>query len=121
MVYLNMIPVITNWDFLFGLNPMYYVYILYSKTANKYYIGHSDDVQRRLSEHNDPLANKDKFCAKNGPWEIVYTEPDFITRADAMKREKQIKSWKSRKKIEELISANSAGTISSVGIPMLRD
>jgi putative endonuclease len=93
---------------------MYYVYILFSKTANKYYIGHTDYVQRRLSEHNDPLANMGKFCSKNGPWEIVYTESDFATRADAMKREKQIKSWKSRKKIEELVNAYSANVISSV-------
>ena len=100
---------------------MFYVYILFSKTANKYYIGSSDDVQRRLSEHNDPLANKGKFCAKNGPWEIVYIESGFAARADAIRREKQIKSWKSRKKIEELVSAYSASTISSVGIPMHRD
>jgi putative endonuclease len=98
-----MIPVSNNRDFLFGINPMFYVYILFSKTANKYYIGHTDDVQRRLSEHNDPLASTGKFCAKNGPWEIVFVQSDFVTRADAMKREKQIKSWKSRKKIEELM------------------
>ncbi|MBK8875501.1 MAG: GIY-YIG nuclease family protein [Bacteroidetes bacterium] len=37
---------------------MFFVYINYSTSFNKYYIGHSDDPSRRLLEHNDPKYNK---------------------------------------------------------------
>jgi putative endonuclease len=81
------------------------VYILYSKSADKYYIGHTNDIHRRLKEHNDPSATTGKFCAKNGPWELCFTEEGFSCRAEAMNREKQIKSWKSRKMIIQLINS----------------
>jgi len=96
----------------------FFVYILYSATVDKYYVGHTNDINRRLTEHNDLLADSGKYCVKNGPWKLVYSESRFQTRADAMAREKQIKSWKSRKKIEEIIKNKTHGTISSVGIPM---
>jgi putative endonuclease len=92
----------------------FFVYILHSKTVDKYYIGHTNDIQRRLLEHNDPLANNSKFCGKNGPWQLVYLESNFPTRSDAALREKQMKAWKSRKKIVSLI-----GSSGSVGIPIL--
>ena len=31
---------------------MYYIYILYSVPADKFYIGQTGDVQKRLEEHN---------------------------------------------------------------------
>ena len=40
------------------------VYILYSKSADKYYIGHTKDMTRRLAEHNDPYAASGKVCVK---------------------------------------------------------
>ncbi len=92
----------------------FFVYILYSSTADKYYVGHTNDIQRRLGEHNDNSANSSKFCSKNGPWQLVYYEADFPTRSEAASREKQIKAWKSRKKIESLINS-----CRSVGIPIL--
>jgi putative endonuclease len=81
---------------------MYSVYILYSSATNRYYVGHTSDVQRRLREHNDG-ARLSRYTLKNGPWELVYGESDFVSRSEAMKREKQIKGWKSRKMIERLI------------------
>jgi putative endonuclease len=40
-----------------------------------------------------------------GPWELVYCE-EYATRADAMRRERQIKSWKDRDMIAQLVSAS---------------
>jgi len=37
---------------------MFYVYILYSQKYDRYYIGHSPDVDKRLKEHNNPRENK---------------------------------------------------------------
>jgi putative endonuclease len=32
----------------------FYVYILFSPASDKYYIGHTPDVEKRLYEHNHP-------------------------------------------------------------------
>ncbi len=81
----------------------YFVYILKSETTSKYYIGHTDDLDRRLSEHNNPEYQGSKYTKRNqGPWRCVYTE-EYSTRSEAMKREREIKAKKSRKYIEMLI------------------
>ena len=89
------------------MDDKFHVYILHSSTTDSYYVGHTNDVNRRLEEHNDLFANHGKCCVKNGPWVLKYSESDFDTRADAMKREKQIKAWKSKKMIEKLINGRS--------------
>ena len=52
---------------------MFYVYIL-ENPAGKFYIGQTDDIKRRLTEHNSPEAGSQKFTHKNGPWKSVYSE-----------------------------------------------
>ena len=80
----------------------YFTYILFSESINKYYIGYTNDINRRLSEHN---RVKGKFTDKGIPWKLVYSE-HFSTKAEAQTREKQIKSKKSRKYIERIIADN---------------
>jgi putative endonuclease len=80
---------------------MFSVYILYSKAADKYYIGHTEDVQRRLFQHNNPIR-KSKFTAKALPWNLITFFPFFHTRSEAMKAEKFIKAQKSRMFLEKL-------------------
>ncbi len=78
---------------------MYYIYILYSHTKDRYYVGYTHDLELRLNRHNDGWSRS----TKNGiPWEIVYYEK-YDTKSKAMKRENFIKRQKSRKYIEELI------------------
>jgi putative endonuclease len=80
---------------------MYFVYILYSASKNKYYIGHTgDDIEERLRKHN---SNHKGFTGGSGDWELKYFER-FETKSEAYKRELQIKKWKSRIRIEKLIS-----------------
>jgi len=74
------------------------VYILRNPT-DRFYVGSSDDPDRRATEHNSDLGKR-TFTHKNGPWELVWREP-HATRAAAMAREKQIKSMKSAKWIRE--------------------
>ena len=81
---------------------MYFVYILRSLTSGRYYIGHTQNVEQRLQYHN---AGYSKALKNRGPWELLYTE-SFASRGQAMKRERQIKSWKDRKLIEELVRAS---------------
>ena len=79
---------------------MFTTYILFSKKLNKFYVGFTgDDMPIRLAKH---LANHKGFTAKAKDWMVVYTE-QFVTKSEAMKREKQIKGWKSNIRIKELI------------------
>jgi len=79
---------------------MYYVYILYSPSKDKFYIGQTEDVEKRLSQHR---------IRKNlgaDDWIIKYTE-EFATRSGAVLRETEIKSMKRKSYIEWLISTAS--------------
>jgi putative endonuclease len=72
---------------------MYTVYVLYSKSANKIYIGFTSDLNQRLISHNHP-KNKG-WTAKFKPWVLVYSE-NFELKSQAMKREKELKSFQGR-------------------------
>ena len=74
-------------------------YILYSEKLNKYYVGSTTDIQRRLEEHN---RGKEKFTSTGVPWKLVYEEI-FQELKQARQRELHIKKMKSRKYIETLI------------------
>ncbi|HBS87733.1 MAG TPA: excinuclease ABC subunit C [Bacteroidales bacterium] len=78
-------------------------YIIYSKTIDKYYIGHSSNIEERLCKHN---TNHKGFTGKLKDWAIVYTE-NFNSKEDAYARERQVKKWKNRKRLEELIAKGS--------------
>ena len=76
------------------------VYILFSQIKNKYYIGYTaDELTERIKKHN---SNHTGFTGKTGDWVLKYQEV-FEIKTDAIKRESQIKGWKSRKLIERLI------------------
>ena len=80
---------------------MYFVYALYSKEFDKIYIGYSSDVNRRLVSHNH--KNNTHWTSKFQPWIIIYTE-EHDSKALALKREKQLKSYRGRQFIRELIA-----------------
>ncbi len=84
---------------------MFTTYILYSRQLDKFYIGFTGgDIQLRLSKH---LADHRGFTAKVKDWMVVHTE-QFATKEAAMRREKEIKSWKSKIKIQQLIKSSAA-------------
>ncbi|MGH2575509.1 MAG: GIY-YIG nuclease family protein [Ignavibacteria bacterium] len=65
----------------------YYTYILYSQKLDKYYVGHTINVEHRLQEHN---RGKSKFTKNGLPWQLVkYFES--VTKAEASKFESKIK------------------------------
>jgi len=80
---------------------MFYLYILKSEKINSYYVGVSSDVEERLKRH---LSNHNGYTAKTKDWIIAYTE-SFETKTEALKREKQIKNWKSKLMIQKLIGS----------------
>jgi putative endonuclease len=79
-------------------------YILYSRSANKYYVGHTtEDLNERIRKHNSAHRG---FTGKFGDWGLKYLET-FQTRGEAYQRELQVKGWKSRTRIEVLIAGSA--------------
>ena len=78
---------------------MWYTYIIYSEKLDRYYIGYTDNLSWRLERHNQGWG---RFTKSGIPWELVYFEK-YQTKQEALKREREIKSKKSRKYIENLI------------------
>jgi len=83
----------------------YTVYILYSKSIDKHYIGYTHNPSERLLEHN---LGATRSTRPGIPWIMVYKE-ECLDKTSAIKREYAIKSMKSRKYIERLISKYSVG------------
>jgi len=79
---------------------MFTVYVLYSPSYNKIYIGFTSDLENRLRSHNI-FASKG-WTVKYRPWILIYTEI-FETKTEAMKREKQLKSAKGRNYIWQVV------------------
>ncbi|MBL7738146.1 MAG: GIY-YIG nuclease family protein [Chitinophagaceae bacterium] len=79
----------------------FYVYILYAASLDSYYIGSSQNPEERLRKH---LSNHNGYTAKAKDWIIVYTEL-FDLKSLALIREKQLKGWKNKNRIRELIVA----------------
>lgn len=78
---------------------MYFVYIIQSIMCGKFYVGCTDNIQRRVGEHNKGLS---KYTKTDKPWKLVYSE-EFTDLSLARKREYKIKSWHKRSAIESLI------------------
>ena len=81
---------------------MFYTYILFSPGLNKYYVGFTEgSVELRLSKH---LSNHKGFTSKAKDWVISYTE-SFPQKGTALKKEKQLKGWKNKTRIRQLIAS----------------
>ncbi|HLD24388.1 MAG TPA: GIY-YIG nuclease family protein [Patescibacteria group bacterium] len=79
---------------------MYYIYILHNDESDSYYIGSTNNLERRLKEH---LRGKTRTTKVLKTDKIAYRE-EFNTEKEARDREKKLKSYKSKKYIKWLIS-----------------
>ncbi len=80
---------------------MFYVYALHNKVNDKIYIGQTGNLDKRLTEHNNKFENH--FTAKlDGEWVLIYKEI-LKSRSESIVREKQLKSFKGREFIKNLI------------------
>ena len=78
----------------------YCCYILYSRLLDKYYIGETEDIEKRLILHNTGFF-KPSFTSKTSDW-VLYLKIECNNRKIARYIERHIKSMKSRKYIENL-------------------
>ena len=79
---------------------MYYVYVLKSKKDGRYYIGSTNNLQRRLREH---ARGKTKSLINRRPLELVYCE-ECKSLIEARKREEIIKKYKAGNAFKRLIA-----------------
>jgi len=82
-----------------------FVYVLRSRASGRFYIGSTTDLKRRLAEH---ARRNSPYTRDRGPWELVYQE-EYAELAQARRRERQLKSWKSRRSIQQLIESQAQG------------
>ena len=78
------------------------VYILQSARTGRYYIGSTENLERRLWEHNQPERNPSRWTRGSGPWELLFSA-ELGSATEALRAEKLIKRMKSRKFVEKLV------------------
>lgn len=81
----------------------YFVYILRSNT-DKLYIGQTNNLSERLEQHSANTNKSAKYTKDYRNFKLVYSE-SYLTRIEAMRREKQLKHW-TRTKKEALIKGD---------------
>ena len=74
------------------------VYVLLSLLDNRFYVGITDNLQRRLAEHQ---SGRTKSTRHRRPFRLLHTE-EFPTRRDAVRRERYLKSGSGHKFLESL-------------------
>ena len=76
-----------------------WVYVLKSQKDGRHYVGSGETVEERLRRHN---SGDYRYTKGHRPWKLVYKEP-LRTRAEAVKRERFLKSGVGRKQLKELL------------------
>jgi len=88
---------------------MFFVYVLYSKKDNNLYTGCTNDLERRIKEHQSGHQISTK---SRGPFELVYYEY-CKEKDDAFARERQLKSGKGKKYLKSRLKTFFENIISN--------
>ena len=84
---------------------MYYVYILLSLKDKSLYIGFTDDLKKRVTQHNKGLSS---YTMHKRPWKLIYYEA-FSNRLDAKDREEYLKSGWGFRSIKKILKRTLGG------------
>ena len=82
---------------------MHYVYIIQSAKSDRFYIGSTKDITKRLKEHNKNITRSTKH---KGPWNLVLQE-ELDTKCEAIKREHYLKNLKGNSVFKKLAAKTS--------------
>ncbi|MEL6924597.1 MAG: GIY-YIG nuclease family protein [Bacteroidota bacterium] len=96
---LENLPACVTFVWFFYLHTMWFVYAIKSIDHNYIYVGLSNNVERRLMEHNKGYNRSTKAYR---PFFIIYTE-SFATRIEARKKEKFLKAGSGKKFLRSLL------------------
>jgi len=100
---------------------MFFIYILESIADGHYYVGHTDDLNRRVEEHNS--SDHPTYTSKHRPWKLLAAYQVSKEKGVAMKAEKFIKKQKSRVFINKICESDvfDLPMAQLVIVPKLRD
>jgi putative endonuclease len=100
---------------------MFYLYVLYSSSSDKYCVGYTEDVEKRLYEHNN--SERTTYASKHRPRILKKSIALEENRGFAMRIEKTVKKAKSRLLIEKIVlEINDLNELAQlVSVPMHRD
>ena len=102
---------------------MYYIYILYSETSDKYYVGYTSNIEARMHQHNHQ-EHFNTFTRKHRPWKLKSLFEVSENEKAAIAIERFIKKQHSKNFIERIISPHykPVGILAQlVRVPQLRD
>ena len=87
----------------------YFVYILFSESTNKFYKGHTKDIDARMFRHNN---NYEKSTRNGAPWKLIWIIPK-PDKSSAAILEKKLKNL-SRINLIDFIKRNPEGLFSQL-------
>ncbi len=90
---------------------MYYVYIIESLKNNSYYIGQTDNLNKRIERHNKGRNLSTKAYI---PWELKWWN-EYETRSEAMAIEKKLKGIKKREGLKSFVEKNNFRGVAQPG------
>ena len=77
----------------------FYVYIIQSSVSSKFYTGYTQNLTKRIEEHN----NGENISTKHGiPWRLIYFE-GCLNKEDALRRENYLKTSQGSRLIKSRI------------------
>ena len=76
----------------------FYAYVLRSLRNGRLYVGQTQDLQRRIFEHNSKRVQATRY---QGPYEVIYVEI-FPSRTDSMRRESFFKTGQGRAELKSI-------------------
>jgi putative endonuclease len=82
-----------------------YVYITSNPRRTVFYIGVTNSLERRITEHHSNKGKRETFAGKYFCYELIYFEV-FQNINEAIYREKELKSWSKEKKLALIKSVN---------------
>ncbi|MHA1264648.1 MAG: GIY-YIG nuclease family protein [Candidatus Helarchaeota archaeon] len=74
----------------------FYVYILRCKKDNSFYTGYTNNLERRVQQHNRGVGSR--YTRSRRPVKLEYYE-EYKTRREAMQRERVLKRFSRKKKM----------------------
>lgn len=84
---------------------MYYIYILYSQSSDRYYVGYTHNYQQRLHQHNN--SERTTYTSKHRPWMLAAVYECSESEGETVRIERWIKRQKKRSLIEALERAEN--------------
>lgn len=80
----------------------FFVYALYNSANDKIYVGQTENLDDRITMHSAKFFKNAYTSRFSGAWELFYQE-NFRTRKEALRREKQLKSFRGREFLKNLV------------------